>query len=347
MLKTIQEMNFFRQTAYGDSKDFAGLTVDIKTQGLCQGNGAAPAGWTVVSIVILNAHRRRGHGAKFLCPILLVRSNLAAVLFEDDTDVIHLDMTRQERPVEALHGLQESVYDWGKLLITTGESLKPSICFFHLISFSRKPDGTWIYDSNEEDEEMQLEIPLPDSSSEWIRHCGVNEVHKTLGTMTCLLGSHKAPIAHMKEKAQGWVDLAISAILPCQSLWFLVDWQFAPKVFFGIGLNSAPYAVLAGCLMKQYHALVPLGGVRWSADRMVQQLDRGFFGVGCPYPAIECLALQTTKMLKHYGCEMAVGCLLQPSVALLILELGMGSQPFTMDFLKCGAWVTDSWVKSL
>jgi hypothetical protein len=44
---------------------------------------------------------------------------------------------------------------------------------------------------------------------------------------------------------------------------------------------------------------------------------------------------------------MAVGCLLQPSVALLILELGMGSQPFTMDFLKCGAWVTDSWVKCL
>ena len=64
MLKTIQEMIFFLRTAFGDSKDFAGLTVDIKTQGLCQGNSAAPAGWTVVSIVILN-DRRRGHGAKF------------------------------------------------------------------------------------------------------------------------------------------------------------------------------------------------------------------------------------------------------------------------------------------
>ncbi len=99
--------------------------------------------------------------------------------------------------------------------------------------------------------------------------------------------------------------------------------------------------------MKQYHALVPLGGVRWLANRMVRQLNRGFFGVGCPHPAIECLASQTNKMLTHYGCEMAVGCLLQPSVALLILELGMGSQPFTVDFLKCGAWVMESWVKSL
>ena len=71
MLKTIQEMKFFLRTAFGDSKDFASLTIEVKTQGLCQGNGAAPAGWTVVSIAILNAHKRKGHGAKFLCPISL------------------------------------------------------------------------------------------------------------------------------------------------------------------------------------------------------------------------------------------------------------------------------------
>ncbi len=116
--------------------------MEIKTQGVCQGNVAALAGWTVVSIVILNAHRRWGHGAKFLRLILLVRNNLVAVLFIDDIDVIHLDMTRQESAVEALHGLQESFYNWGKLLIATGGSLKLSKCFFHLVSFSWKPDGT-------------------------------------------------------------------------------------------------------------------------------------------------------------------------------------------------------------
>ncbi len=184
---------------------------------------------------------------------------------------------------------------------------------------------------------MQLEIPLPDGSLVPMRHCGVNEAHKTLVTMTCLLGSHEAPIAYMKEKAQGWVDLAISANLPCRNLWFPANWQFGSKVFFGIGLNSALYSVLAECLMKQHYALVPLGGVRWSANQMVWQLNSGFFGVGCPHLAIECLASQTMKVLPNYGCETAVGCLLQPSVALLILELGMDSQPFTLDFLKCGA----------
>jgi hypothetical protein len=37
-------MKFFLQTAFDDLTEFAGLTVDIKTQGLCQGNGATPAG---------------------------------------------------------------------------------------------------------------------------------------------------------------------------------------------------------------------------------------------------------------------------------------------------------------
>ncbi len=33
MLETIQEMKFFLRTAFGDSRDFAGLTIEVKTQG--------------------------------------------------------------------------------------------------------------------------------------------------------------------------------------------------------------------------------------------------------------------------------------------------------------------------
>ena len=124
----------------------------------------APTGWTVVSIAILNAHKLKGHGAKFLCPISLTQSNLATVLVEDDTDVIHLDMTGREDVMDALYGLQQCVTSWGSLLIATGGALKPGKCFYHLISSKWKKDGTWAYDDNEEKEELQLEIPRPDGS---------------------------------------------------------------------------------------------------------------------------------------------------------------------------------------
>ncbi len=80
---------------------------------------------------------------------------------------------------------------------------------------------------------------------------------------------------------------------------------------------------------------------------MVRQLNRGFYGAGCPHPAVECLTAQINMLLPHYGCETAVGPLLQVSVENLILEVGMGNQPFQVDFTRCGGWATDSWVKSL
>jgi hypothetical protein len=80
---------------------------------------------------------------------------------------------------------------------------------------------------------------------------------------------------------------------------------------------------------------------------MVRQLDGGFYGVGCPHPGIECLAGQAMKLLTHYGCVTVVGCLLQVSFELLIVELGMGSQPLLVDYDRHGSWVTNSWLWSL
>ena len=38
MLTSIEEMKYFLFTAYGDSKEFVGSTIEVKFQGLCQGN---------------------------------------------------------------------------------------------------------------------------------------------------------------------------------------------------------------------------------------------------------------------------------------------------------------------
>ena len=93
MLTTIQEIKIFLQTGFGDSTDFASSTLlSIKTQGLCQGNSASPAGWAVVSICILSAHKKRGHGAHFTCPITKLKSHIAVIIYVDDTDLVHFRM---------------------------------------------------------------------------------------------------------------------------------------------------------------------------------------------------------------------------------------------------------------
>ncbi len=67
MLATIEYMKFFSS---GDSTSYVGGGISIKTQGMCQGIGASLAVLAVISICILKAHGRKGHGAKFVCPKL-------------------------------------------------------------------------------------------------------------------------------------------------------------------------------------------------------------------------------------------------------------------------------------
>jgi hypothetical protein len=140
MLLTIQRMKFFLRTSYGDSEAYAGSNQageedPIRTQGMCQGNGALPAAWTVTSIPMISAHRHKEHGTHFIAPILGQSCHLIGGLFVDNTNLFHLDMQRVKTVHEAHSRLQDLVINWGKLLLATGGALKPAKCLFYLVSF--------------------------------------------------------------------------------------------------------------------------------------------------------------------------------------------------------------------
>ena len=124
MLTAIEEMNYFLRTACGDSKEYVGSTIEIKFQGLRQVKGEAPAGWAVISITIINAHKRKGHRGHFICPIYRREGHLAAILFVDDTELIHIDMNQDQSVYKAHTTMQESIMNRERLLIATGGSLK-------------------------------------------------------------------------------------------------------------------------------------------------------------------------------------------------------------------------------
>ncbi len=114
MLTTIHNMKFFLCVGYGDSANYAGGESDdledpVKTQGMCQGNGAAPTTWTVTSIQMIAVHKRKGHGAHFIAPILDITVHIVGGLFVDNTHLIHVDVQAVETIVEAHSQLQELV----------------------------------------------------------------------------------------------------------------------------------------------------------------------------------------------------------------------------------------------
>jgi len=347
MLTAIEEMKFFLRTAFGDSKTCAGSTLEVKFQGLCQGNGAAPAGFAVISITILQAHKRKGHGAHFKCPISDRSGHLAAILFVDDCDLLHLDMRTEQTVQEAHASMQASITNWGKLLMATGGALKPEKCFGYIISFEWDNQGRWSYQANEEYEEADFYVPQTDGSQAVIENLAVTECRETLGMFSSPSGNNEGAMNRMAVKAQEWVDQAKNGKVLRRSMWFMMDVQFWPRVGYGLCGNTASFEQLSNVLQKPYFNVLSTGGIVKTCKRGIRQLDRGFYGAGCPHPGVECLIEQTNKLLMHFGCRTSVGLFMQTSFELLMVELGISFQPINEAYTRYSNWVTHCWFRSL
>jgi hypothetical protein len=136
-------------------------------------------------------------------------------------------------------------------------------------------------------------------------------------------------------------------------VWFLLDCQFWPRVGYGLCCNLAEHVKLEDCLSKQYFELLPLGGVIRTAPRAIRQLGKGFYGVGCPHPGIECFVGQIGKLLMHYGCPSStIGEKIKISYNQLVIELGLSDQPFQESFASTykdrvtWSWLVSVWEKS-
>jgi len=133
----------------------------------------------VVSITILGTHVRKGHVGYFRYPITQVHHKLAAILFVDDTDILHVRMDEEETVAEAHTALQESINSWGGLLLATGGAFKPIECFYNLMSFGWKPNGEWSYENNHEDDNLLIGVPMLDGRLAQIEHLPVNTSKET------------------------------------------------------------------------------------------------------------------------------------------------------------------------
>ncbi len=89
ILHSIQAMKFYQRTARGDSTTFmGGQGKDNPLQGLCQGNGAAPACWLMISSLLMHCYQFQGYGSQFISPISGTIINFLGEIYVDDTDLI-------------------------------------------------------------------------------------------------------------------------------------------------------------------------------------------------------------------------------------------------------------------
>ena len=81
--------------------------------------------------------------------------------------------------------MQDSVHNWGKLIIATGGALKPPKYFYTLLDFEWNAKVKWKYKLHHEDPRAQIYVPMPDETHEKIEHVSAHEAKETLLIYTC------------------------------------------------------------------------------------------------------------------------------------------------------------------
>jgi hypothetical protein len=92
--------------------------------GLVQGSGAAPAAWTAVSTAIVDTYKRKGLGASLHAGHKNTNLDIAALLYVDDTDLLHKPAQQPIAENELVKYTQQATHYWAKLLQATGGNLK-------------------------------------------------------------------------------------------------------------------------------------------------------------------------------------------------------------------------------
>jgi hypothetical protein len=128
-----------------------------------------------------------------------------AIIYVDNIDLLHIDLTKDESMDEVHHAIQNSINSWGNLLIATGGVLQPSKYFYSIISFEWE-NGLWKYANNSLKGEFGITVPSPGGKEAAIGHKSVNHAEKTLGAMTSPDGNSAASLQMIQEKAHQWIN---------------------------------------------------------------------------------------------------------------------------------------------
>ena len=369
MLYSIQLMKFFLRTGWGESTRYIGGDVLKILHGLCQGNGAAPAAWLVLSAIIIRLYKRRGLGISIRSPLSNTLLELMGVVYVDDTDLllmepdchVHGDLWRQSR---------EACETWGGLLIATGGMLKPEKCHYYMW------DHRW---NGQEWESCDVRhigglcVPLADGASAPIDQLPCTRSKKTLGLHTNPAGNCRKHLDVLQDKIQVWTERLSNGRLPSRWGWVSYHLQLWPSLRFGLGTNSSPAEDLQGIEDSQgqtrpllppteppdkkapkvkytlraiYRKMLPYLGVNRNIRYGWRHLHSSFCGIGLRTFFQEVVISRIDLFLQHFRSNSAVGRALSVSLEHMQIEAGTRVCPLSTSYQPFGPFTTPCWGRS-
>jgi hypothetical protein len=295
---------------------------------------------------MIMAFLRLGHGVQISTAVTGFVFTLAAILYVDDTDVLHWAKSPTMSDEEFFDQVQQATNDWANLAIATGGALKPKKCFWYLIAF-RFCNGRAFYKKLSQLPRRHLTVPLPDGTSAPIPLRDTATSEETLGVFQCPEGLPQRQLQKMSEAGIDFADKAATHPLPRTVSRMAHDYMLIARMRYGIECVLATPSELSTEMRKILYRCLPCLGINRNYKTEFCTLPRMYQGLELVDWPIEKLAADIFVMLRFWDGDNILSHLLRDAYELLQMETGLDGNIFLRPFSQLSGLATHSWMKIL
>jgi hypothetical protein len=313
LLKTMQVIQYFLKTGLGESSESYGGTTDHPNSGLGQGSGASPPGFLALSSRIVNAYRRMGHGVNIMSAYIGRLYSLAAVMYVNDTDMLHWPSSPYTNDKELVSYVQQATSNWGHLTQASGSILKAPKCSIYFLSYKfvkgraklkklcdlPKPVA-WISDGRTL-HPAHIMIPQPQGPDIPIITHNVMNASKMLEVYSLPSGNNTTHINQMVKRGLDWFDSLHTKPLPHKDIWTSFFMQLYPAITWGLVTVVNSPKDLDKKIHSLYYKALPLMGISCNIKKEWRTLPAMYQGLGLPSFPLLALSQQISFLQSNWG----------------------------------------------
>jgi hypothetical protein len=256
----------------------------------------------VISTVIVIAYKTKGFGASFHSAWSGIFFCLAALLYVDNTDLLHISKDATEPEGQFFHRVQDATSYWARLLQATRGNLKPIKCYWYFMTF-KFAEGQALLKPAKELRQYELRIPQPDTRDIAIELKDPAVASEVLGVWSSPSGRDGRHRQHMMEKGHKWASRVMASSLTHAEVWQSFRTQALPAVTYGLVPLMAPRVALDKSFLKWYYSFLPALGVNRKIAQEWRTLPSSFQGLGLPNISLEKLAASLQYIQRHWECQ--------------------------------------------
>ncbi len=233
--------------------------------------------------------------------------------------------------------LDRSASAWVAGLNTTGGALNPNKCKWTLADYCWN-NCRWGYAKQPE---LDIEIPLPEGTTEKISQGEVLVAEKALDIWSSIDGKDNAHVKHnVTDQVEKWIDKMRNGHLPANLGWIAYCIKQWARVRYGLGSLAISLLVTIGVLKQQNLKLLVFLGVTCNVKREWRTLHRAFSGIGLFSFAVEQMIGMINIFTQHYEAGTTLAKKFTASLKALQLEIGCIGNPLLENYNKLGLLAT-------